>query len=338
MELWITRLRFRKLLALLLNSRIEAFRPRKARAEITSLSNLANNSIKNKAYQMRIIILLVFTSLQSIFPAEIILKSGKAFICDVLKEEERKIKVLYKDKPYSIPRSEIQNIEYKTTGSHSSRYYQSFDMKDGSLIKGLIAKEDNNRYTLQTGNGFIVIDKANIVKEEKDFDKNPEMPKEFLEIAYSPETRIGIGGTAFVNGSPLASSHPVTSGGFLFIEPAFLIFKNNLQLGYRVDYYTSVGNGRYDFFNNFGYVQYNFKRSRLLHFYLNLGAGASSIRYQSSQDNYAGINPAGYIEAGWQGLQWDRVFLRLAVRGVFMNERGLGFGMGGGEISFGVKI
>lgn len=293
---------------------------------------------ENKKLRIRVIIFLFFLFTSPLFPAEVILKSGKAFICDVLKEEERKIKVLYKDKTYSIPRSEIQNVEYKTTGSHNSRYYQSFEMKDGSLIKGLIAKVDNNRYTLQTGNGFIVIDKPNIVKEEKDFDKNPEMPKDFLEIAYSPETRIGIGGSAFVNGSPLASSHPITSGGFFFIEPAFLIFKINWQFGYRVDYYTSVGNGRYDFFNNFGYVQYNFKRSRLLHFYINVGGGASSIRYQSSQDSYAGINPAGYLEAGWQGLQWDRVFIRLAVRAVLMNERGLGFGMGGGEISFGVKI
>ncbi len=273
-----------------------------------------------------------------LFPAEVILKSGKSYICDILTEDERKVKISYKEQVYIVPKSEIQNIDYKKTGTHTSRYYPSFQMKDGSTIKGLIAEEDKNSYTLQTGNGFIVIDKTKIAKEEKDYEKNPDFPKDLLESANSPETRIGVGGSGFANGSPLAGSHPSTAGGFLFIEPAFLGFGKAWQFGYRADYYTSGGNGKYDFFNNFGYIQYNLKWTRRLHFYINLGGGGSSVRYQSKQESYAGINPAGYMELGWQGLQWDRVFIRLAVRGVYINEKGLGLGMGGGEISFGVKI
>lgn len=287
---------------------------------------------------LRLFLLTLFLLTSSIFPAEVILKSGKAFICDILTEDERKIKISYKEQVYIVPRSEIQTIDYKKTGTHASRYYPSFQMKDGSAIKGLIAEEDKTSYTLQTDNGFIVIEKSKIANQEKGFEKNPEFPKDLLESANSPETRIGFGGSGFANGALLAGSHPSSSGGFLFIEPAFLGFAKKFQFGYRTDYYTAGGNGKYSFYNNFGYLQYNLKFSRFLHFYVNVGGGASSVRYQSKTENFSGINPAGYMELGYQGLQWDRVFIRIAVRGVYINEKGLGFGMGGGEISFGVKI
>jgi hypothetical protein len=280
----------------------------------------------------------LFFLTMSLFPAEVILKSGKAFICDILTEEERQIKISYKEQVYIVPRSEIQTIDYKKKGVHISRFYPSFQMKDGSSIKGLIAEADKTSYTLQTDNGFIVIEKNKIASQEKDFEKNPEFPKDLLESANSPETRIGVGGSGFVNGAPLSGSHPSSLGGFLFIEPAFLGFAKKFQLGYRTDYFDSAGNGKYSFYNNFGYLQYNLKISRFLHFYVNAGGGASSVRYQSRSENFSGINPAGYMELGYQGLQWDRVFIRLALRGVYINEKGLGFGMGGGEISFGVKI
>jgi hypothetical protein len=132
---------------------------------------------------LRLLFIILSCLTTSIFPAEVILKSGKSFICDILTEDERKIKISYKEQVYIVPRLEIQTIDYKKTGVHASRYYPSFQMKDGSAIKGLIAEEDKTSYTLQTDNGFIVIEKSKIANQEKGFEKNPEFPKDLLESA-----------------------------------------------------------------------------------------------------------------------------------------------------------
>ncbi|MCE9501515.1 MAG: hypothetical protein K8R21_13595 [Leptospira sp.] len=283
-------------------------------------------------------VLFLFFTFSPIFSMELVLKSGKSFICEVITEDEKKIKVLYKDKTYVVPRSDIQNIDYKKRGPHSSRFYTEFKMKDGSNIHGVIAEEDKTSFTLQTDIGFLTVEKSKIAKFDTDLEKKPEFPNEFAENTNLPETRIGFGGSVFANGQPVVKTNPISAGGFLYIEPAFLNFRSNWQFGFRSDYVVASGVGRFDFFNNFLYLQYNYKKSDLLNFYLNVGGGGSFVRYKSGTDNYSGMNPAAYLELGWQGLQWDRVYIRTGLRFVYINEQGLNYGMGGLEISFGVKI
>jgi DNA recombination protein RmuC len=53
-------------------------------------------------------ILLIIFFIQPVYSLELILKSGDAFICDTVEENDRFIKVRFKDKLYEIPKSEIQ--------------------------------------------------------------------------------------------------------------------------------------------------------------------------------------------------------------------------------------
>ena len=84
--------------------------------------------------------LLIYTLLSfPLFSVEVILKNGDAFICDVVEENERILKVKWKEKIYNIPKSEILTRDNKKTGTHKGYALANIIMLDGSIVKGNIA-------------------------------------------------------------------------------------------------------------------------------------------------------------------------------------------------------
>lgn len=72
-----------------------------------------------------IIVLLLLFSLP-LFLAEVFLKNGEVFICDLISENTYQIKVNWKGKEYTIPRQDIASLDLKKTGKHISYKYLNF--------------------------------------------------------------------------------------------------------------------------------------------------------------------------------------------------------------------
>ncbi len=280
-----------------------------------------------------------------LFSAEVVLKTGEVFICDLISENTYQIKVNWKGKEYVIPRQDIASVDLKKTGKHISYKYLNFRLNDGSQIKGAIADESNESYTLKTDVGFLTIDKNKI--KTQDSKEEPKL-SEAYESGWVPEKLLmGITGTGLSNSAPINSNHPTSYGGGIFVEPISLQIFSRFQFGFRSEYLVSDGSGypyvclacsvtgRYDFFNNFAYLKYNWKKSELLDFYGSFGGGASYVRYRLGDITLASLSPAATAEIGWQGIKFGRFFVRVSLRTVGIQEKNISLGMGGMEISVG---
>jgi len=281
-----------------------------------------------------LILTLCAIPMNSLLSIEILLKTGEVFICDLLSEDGKSYKVNWKGGEYIFPKVDVQSADYNKKGSHISYRYSTFIMRDGSQIKGVIADQDKDSFTLKTDVGFFTVEKVKIAKIEND-SKEEVKPPTIYSIGNEKiaETKIGISGSFFSNSGSVPNS--TTSGGGWFVEPAFFGFRRNWQFGYKGEYLVSKGKTDYDFFNNFIYLQYNLIFSRSLSFYGNIGAGTSYVRSIKGENTIAGIDPAGYVEIGYQGLRFDKLFFRIGIRYIHIFETSSSAGMGGGEISVG---
>lgn len=307
------------------------------------MSNLNKLIIKISLLELVFFFLLFFCI--PLLPAEVVLKTGEVFICDIITENSYQIKVNWKGKEYVIPRQDIASLDLKKTGKHISYKYLNFQLNDGSQIKGAIADENNESYTLKTDVGFLTIDKSKIKSHDPIIE--PKLAEGY-ESGWVPEKLlIGIAISGLANSAPVNSNHPTTYGGGIFIEPVSLQVFSRFQFGFRSEFLVSDGSGypsvciacsatgRFDFFNNFAYLKYNWKKSELLDFYGSLGAGGSYVRYRLGDVSLSTLNPAATAELGWQGLKFDKYFVRVSLRTILIQEKNVTLGMGGMEVSIG---
>lgn len=176
-----------------------------------------------------------------IYSFEIVLENGDAFICDLITETDKSYKIFYKDKEYTIPKTEVTSTDSTKKGAHSAFRYAKFTLKDGSKLNGVIAEETNDSYTLKTELGFLVVEKRRIAEFPPKTRTNPEIPSTYLASNVRlPETRIGFFGSGYVNGKPISDTNPTSGGGGLYVEPAFLQWKF-LRFGFRTEYLQSYG-------------------------------------------------------------------------------------------------
>ncbi len=280
-----------------------------------------------------------FAFIPSLFSFEVVLKSGEVIICDLQNQDEARIRIKYKDDFYLIPKSAIHSMDEKKSGQHVAYRYRTFTLKDGSNIRGIVAEEDSASYTLRTDLGFLTVEKSKISKMEKPDNKDVSLPYQYKDESSLARTKIGLSMSGMANGQPLSEINPVTLGGGWFIEPSLFKINARWLVGYKGEYLNSQGKKRFDFFNNYMYIQYNYKRSNLLNFYGNLGIGASYVRYFGNDNrSIAGTDPSVYFEFGWQGLQFDRLFFRFGIKSTYVHEAGNGLGMVGAEFSLGFNI
>lgn len=287
-----------------------------------------------KIFIFLIIYLSLFTT--SISPAEIVLKSGKVLICDVVTENEFQLKVFWNGVYYRIPKSDIFLINLSKNGKHTIYQLENIELVDGSKLKGAIAEENSERLILKTDIGFITVEKSKI--KSRGVNSNLEMPSVYKENNNSPiYLKTGILLLAQLNGRPLYPELKNSYGGGFFLEPTSLIFAGKYQLGIRSEYIISNGNGKFDFFNNTLYGKYDYKFSEFHDYYIIFGAGISYDRYRFSGDTSAGINPLITLDLGWQGLNWfdGKYFLRTGIRLTSIIEMGIFFPQAGFEASIG---
>ena len=309
---------------------------------------------------MKYIFFLLFLVVSiEVFPAEVILQTGEAFIVDILVEERNYIKVKWKDKTFTIPKDDILSVDKTKTGKHISYAYYQFIMRDDSKIKGVIAEETNDTLTVNTDMGFIILDKSKI-KERiglADPKQKINFPSKYGEKdILLPETMIGIGGSYYSSHAPLNLTNANVYGGFLFLEPDFFRLSTSMRFGYRMEYHASLGDkAKYDFFNNIAYFQYGWQKkgNPYLDFYVNLGAGIAYERFISYNQNPVGIsfsaggdtrgrsggetntaiNPLSKIVIGWRGLKYKNFRLRVALENTAIYEPGTIVAYSGGSIA-----
>ena len=288
---------------------------------------------------MSILIYFFFTAHS--FAFEIILENGDAFICDLITETDKSYKILYKSKEYFIPKADVKSTDPTKKGAYSAFRYSVFTLKDGSKINGVIAEEKVDSFTLKTEIGFLVVEKPRIADMPANAKIPPELSSNYLASNVRlPDTRIGLFGSGYINGSPISNSNPSSVGGGLYVEPAFLLWRF-IRFGLRTEYLQSLSSGNtITFFNNTVYAGMNkaFFEKPILDFYLNLGASASNVSYRKGSESFSGINPGGYFEVGWQGIKFKNMYIRLGLN-AFCNFESLGnFCAGGGSLGLGVKF
>ena len=263
----------------------------------------------------KILFILLLSS--PILSTELILKSGDAFICDVVEENDRIIKIKFKDKLYEIPKSEIQMRDNTKTGTHKGYTLATIKMLDGTIVKGNIAEETNTTLTVQTILGYLSLDKAKISDVSKPDTKiEVVIPKEYLEQSYrlTPH-KFGIVTYGAANGQPLSQISPGIYGGGILFEPASLSWKDKWQIGFQSEYLLSYGAGsRYGFYNQIVYLQYRKQFSRWLDFYINVGVGGSYIRYKKDEAYIEGVQGLASISLGYQAIKFGKFTLRLGPR------------------------
>jgi len=266
-------------------------------------------------------LILLFLLALPIFPTELILKSGDAFICDVVEENDRIIKIRFKDKLYEIPKSEIQMRDNTKTGTHKGYTLATIKMLDGTIVKGNIAEETNTTLTVQTILGYLSLDKAKIVevvrlRSPTGHPVEVTIPNEYLEQSYrlTPH-KFGIISYGAANGQPLSQISSGIYGGGIFFEPSQFNWRDKWQLGFQSEYLVSSGEGsRYGFYNQIVYLQYRKLFSRWLDFYINVGVGGAFIRYKKDEAYIEGVQGLASISLGYQGIKFGKFSVRIGPR------------------------
>ncbi|MDI7184392.1 LA_3334 family protein [Leptospira santarosai] len=278
--------------------------------------NLANYS------PFTFLLLLIFYSIP-LLSTEIVMKDGSAFIGKIQEESDIRVKFQWKDKSYEIPRKDIASIDLSKNGSDTSYHYTSFQLKDGSTLKGIVAEDKDKELMIKTDLGFIHLDKNKIRSSDAPESSNPILNPKYLNTGDKNwNHKIGFSIQALANGSPLGASNPATFGGAIYLEPAFFeLWK--FRPGFRLEYQVSNSNAsNYSFLNQFFYFNrsYRFGESLLGDFYTNIGVGSSTIQYSGNSQRLSGTNPALYFEVGWQGLQIRSVVFRTGLRSTCIFE------------------
>ncbi|MDI7186799.1 hypothetical protein QMM42_11370 [Leptospira santarosai] len=260
--------------------------------------NLANDS------PFVFLLLLIFCSIP-LFPAEIVMKDGSAFIGKIQEESDIRVKFQWKDKSYEIPRKDIASIDLSKNGSDTSYHYTSFQLKDGSMIRGIVAEDSEKELMIKTDLGFIHLDKNKIRSSDALEIGNPSLNPKYLNAGEKNwNHKFGFSFSGLANGTPLGASNPSTYGAAVYVEPAFFeVFK--FRPGLRLEYQESNSNtSHYSFLNQFLYFNRSFRigESLLWDFYMNIGVGSSTVQYSGNSQRFSGTNPATYSEFGWQGL------------------------------------
>ncbi|MBK8395589.1 MAG: hypothetical protein IPL26_10140 [Leptospiraceae bacterium] len=290
-------------------------------------------------YKLYLTLLILFALPLSAF--EITLDNGDAFICDLITETDKSFKILFKGKEYTIPKTDVVATDSTKKGTHSSFRYSRFVLKDGSKLNGVIAEENAESFTLKTELGFLVVEKSRIAEFPSNTKTPPDLSSTYLSANIRlPETRVGIFGSGFLNTAPISSTNPISTGGGIYAEPAFLNWRS-FSFGFRSEYLQSLsGNNTITFFNNSVYMHRNrvFLEKPMLDFYVNFGLTASNVSYKKGTESFSGVNPGSYLELGWQGIKFKNMYIRLGLN-TFCNFESQGvFCAGGGTLGLGVRF
>lgn len=196
----------------------------------------------------------------------------------------------------------------------SSYKLSSFVLKDGSSIRGTIAEEKPNEYTIKTEIGFLTLLKSELKPPYPIQSAPPDFPEEYRSTdKETNQTKVGLSFNYLPTLPPLSQSTPALIGGSIFVEPAFLRITERWQTGFKYEYQTSRNLTIHSGYTYFLYSKQLFDNP-ILDFYTSIGLGVSQAAFKAEGSNLAftGTNPLVNWELGWQGLKISKSFIGLA--------------------------
>lgn len=291
-----------------------------------------------KIYVLFFICLLTFTPY--LFPSELLLKSGEAFLIEEINENADVVNVRWKGRQYRIPKSEIQRIDYQKKGPESSYHYSEFGLTDGSSIRGIIVEKKKDKLVFRTELGFVEIEKskiqngnANSLENEND---SPELPDKYLS-GRSGKNQLYAGGSILfqANHGQWNKNNPGTAGIGFFIEKSFL----NHPLwffGFLSEFsYAPAARGSISLWNQSLYFGKQYGPSAP---YFLFGGGITSVQWKGDNRSFNGTDPELLGEVGWAWEFANGSRLRLGVRSQCTIESGDSLCRTGLRVSWGILL
>ncbi|MDX1959075.1 MAG: hypothetical protein SFU98_10920 [Leptospiraceae bacterium] len=299
---------------------------------IVRVFNLATNTFK---FFTAITLIVISLPLHS---AEIILKNGDIYLVEIFEENSEQIKFTWKNENYKIPKSEILTIDSTQTGK--DQYYLSSDvlLNDGSKLKAVITEEKKETLTLKSSLGYVTLPKSKIVKIESKKPEEISITKYKIFDINKKGTNIGFS-FAYQTFPKINSDSSLSfvGGGNFFIEPQALVLHRFFRFGILGELVSSP-NSRIEsisLYNGVFYINGDFPITKWLHFYSNIGAGSSFVRYTKDDVTTSGINGIGQFTIGYAGFSFNRIIIRIGYKASYILEKQDGLFLQGGEFSIG---
>lgn len=235
-----------------------------------------------------------------------LLHTGEYFESRGVREAGRYYVVRHAKHTYLIPKSDVRETTAERTRPEIEAVVV---LRDGRSIRGVIAREDAESYTVRTGAGFEVLPKSVVGNVDYRGETGTSPPARYRVPGPSArEYSTALSASVFVGRSPAApADHPALFGLGLSAEPNFLSVRG-IDLGYRLEFASAPGpESAYLLLNNFLYAtrDYRWGAWRL---WGQLGAGFAYVQY-SGPESRAGMDPALYAAFGPRlsafGLEWQ---------------------------------
>ncbi|WP_411822412.1 LA_3334 family protein [Leptospira sp. 'Mane'] len=267
-----------------------------------------------------------------LFSAELRFPNGEVFQTEFVYEDERILSVRFRGKEYKVPKKNLESYDLsKKSSSVSSYKLSSFVLKDGSSIRGTIAEEKANEYTIKTEIGFLTLLKSELKPPYPVQSAPPDFPEEYRSTdKETNQTKVGLSFNYLPTLPPLSQSTPALIGGSIFVEPAFLRITERWQTGFKYEYQTSRNLTIHSGYTYFLYSKQLFDNP-ILDFYTSIGLGVSQAAFKAEGSNLAftGTNSLVNWELGWQGLKISKSFYRIGWKNqCFIEEKGAFCGSG----------
>ncbi|PJZ45842.1 LA_3334 family protein [Leptospira brenneri] len=246
--------------------------------------------------------------------------NGNVYHATFISDDSHHLFVKYRGKDYKIPKKEIENFDISNNSNIDSSYSLStFRLRNGSRIRGLIAEEKKDEFIVKTELGFLTILKSEILPPTPSKSENPDFPEEYLSFdKENNQTTVGLSLFLLPTYSPLSKYHPLLEGTSIFVEPAFLKWNSNWQVGFKMEHFRSNGNGEsfsIQTGNIYGLYSRKFNNNELLNFYSSLSLGIGQVNYRTNDgDVFGGRNSSFGFDIGWQGLKFSNSLIRIGLK------------------------
>lgn len=281
---------------------------------------------------------ILFLTSSSMDAAEILFKNGEAYIVREISEREGNLFVIWKEKQYRIPKSEIQRVDPNKLGPDTSYVYSTVQLADGTSLRGIVVENGNGKLVLRTDLGFVELDSSKIVGSSSATfpDAKPDLSDSYL-VKTSSSGGLWRGGIQ-ISGN--ASLGPWT-GIFpsLFGLGGFAERKSQRKgefFGVQTDFSLGQSSyGRISIWSHHLYYGKSFGESAP---YILLGLGADSISWSQDDRSRSGTDPSLHVEFGWSWDRPDQSLVRVGLQSQCLLESDTGYCRAGLKFSWGIYL
>jgi hypothetical protein len=261
----------------------------------------------------------------SINAVELRFKDGDIYHATLLAETEKTIKVSFQNEIYEISKTDLEFFDVSKNGKDESYKVTKVSLRDGSVIKGIFVEENSDDVILKTELGFLNLKKSSIKQPYPKKEDSPAFPRKYLfEEVQKPETRIGLSVPILFFVPPLSQNTTGIVGSGLFIEPAFVQWRNWV-VGFRMEMLNSLPNNSLKIAQSSIYAIRPIwdSESKMHHLFYGFSLGIANLQFKvptGSGDTRTGINPVTSFDLGYEYSGWQSWFFRSSIRSTFYME------------------